>query len=280
MPSEFPTIFFGLASAMTYGIGDFSAGVASRRIPVLMVLLISQFVGLLSMFLLALVFGETGITLNDAFVGAVAGIAGLIGLLGLYRGLAMGQMSIVAPITAVLSTAIPVLFSAVTVALPTFLQITGFALAVFGVYLISRPQEGMARPSTTALGLALIGGTGFGVFYILLSQIEQDVVFLPLVAARLTSVSLMLIFATTQRRFTRVERSILPIVLLAGVMDAGGNALFVLAEQAGRLDIASVLASLYPVMTVILAFLLLKERLSRWQLLGILIVFAALPLIA
>jgi drug/metabolite transporter (DMT)-like permease len=278
-------IVFGLASAIAYGIGDFSAGYASRGSRVLTVLLISQFFGLVGLFLLAMIFGETSLTPHDFAVGAGAGVIGLIGLFGLYRGLAMGQMSIVAPITAVLSTAIPVLFSAVTQSLPSPLQIVGFVLAVLGVYFISRPPADSVKPSLTALVLAVIGGTGFGVFYVLLAQIQEAVVFLPLVAARLTSVTLMIIAVLSQSRFNqqwfvRPVRRVLPIIAIAGVMDAAGNALFVLAEQSGRLDIASVLASLYPVATVVLAFLLLRERLTRWQAFGMLIVFAALPLIA
>jgi drug/metabolite transporter (DMT)-like permease len=277
---DFATIGFGLLSAIAYGIGDFSAGYSSRRTPVLMVLLLSQFVGLILLFALALLFREGGLSTRDLLIGAVAGIVGLIGLLGLYQGLATGQMSIVAPITAVLSTGIPVLYSAVTQCVPETTQIIGFLLALIGVWMLSTVPTASAKPSTRALLLALVGGTGFGVFYILLAQVEGDVVFMPLAAARFASVSLLLLVASAGRRFVRPARNILPIIILAGIMDAGGNALFLLSEQAaGRLDIASVLASLYPVTTVLLALVLLRERLNRFQILGIVLVFAALPLI-
>jgi drug/metabolite transporter (DMT)-like permease len=280
--AEFATIAFGLASAVAYGMGDFSAGYASRRTPVLVVLLISQFIGLISLLILAVLRNESHLTTSDLLYGSISGIAGVIGLFGLYRGLAIGQMSIVAPITALLATGLPVIFSAATQGLPSALQMAGFMLALPGVWFLSRPQETNApqKPSAIALLLAFIGGTGFGVFYILLAQVHKDVVFLPLAAARFTSVSLMLILLFVQRGFQRPTRQMLPIICLAGLMDSAGNALFLLSVQSGRLDIASVLASLYPVTTVLLALLLLKEHLSRWQLLGIVMVLMALPLIA
>lgn len=276
--AEFGSVTFGLASAATWGIGDFSGGLATRRAPVLTVVLLSQLTGLSAILVLALLRAEANPMLSDVAWGAVAGVVGQVGLFALYRAMAIGQMGIAAPITAVLAAGIPALFGALTQGLPDAIHLIGFGVALAGVYLISRPQGADGRPA--GLRLAFVAGLGFAAFLILIAQVHQNAVFWPLAAARLSSISVMLGITLARRRFVRPSREALLPIVVSGVMDVAGNTFYVLAEQAGRLDIAAVLSSLYPASTVLLALIILKERLTRPQLMGVLLALAAIPLIA
>jgi drug/metabolite transporter (DMT)-like permease len=280
MANEFAAVVFGLASAASYGIADFTAGYSSRKTPVLMVVLLSQSVGLLLALALAILYGEQLVGVTDLFWGAAAGLVGMIGVAALYQSMAIGQMSINAPITAVLAAAIPVIVGITTQGLPEWLQVVGFSLALAGIWLISRshgehnPQQ--SSDYSNGITLALVAGTGFGVMFVLFGQFQDNAVFFPLVAARITSIFVMFTFALFSQRLMFPSRGAIPLIVFAGLLDMGGNLFFVFAEQAGRLDIASVLSSLYPVATVILALVLLRERLIRPQRIGIALVFTAI----
>jgi drug/metabolite transporter (DMT)-like permease len=272
------SVAFGLTSAATWGIADFSGGLATRRTPVLTVVLLSQTTGLIVLTLVALASAERAPTVPDILWGAAAGVIGQIGLFALYRAMAIGQMGIAAPLTGVLAASVPVIFGAFAQGLPDVPHLAGFALALGGVWFVSRSHGAAGRPA--GLGLAILAGLGFGSFLILIAQVRDDSVFWPLVAARVASISVMIGIALIRRPFTWPTKKATPLILLAGSMDVGGNAFFVLAEQAGRLDIAGVLSSLYPAMTVLLALFVLRERLARWQSIGVLMVLLAIPLIA
>jgi drug/metabolite transporter (DMT)-like permease len=194
----------------------------------------------------------------------------------------MGQMGIAAPVSAVLTAALPVLFSALTFGLPTLLQLAGFLLALLAIGLISRPEP--ANGPQKGIGLAVLAGCGFGCFFILLSRVSPGHTFWPLAAARLTSLSFMLILMRLIR--LRRQQPILPgrrvalLVVLAGMLDAAGNTFFVLAAHSGRLDVAAILSSFYPAATVLLAAVVLRERVTRIQGVGIRLVLLAVPLIS
>lgn len=273
------TVLWGLGSALTWGIGDFCGGLATRRTSVWTVVLYSQAVGMALLLLLVFAFGETMPRLTDLVWGAVAGLAGIIGLTALYQAMALGQMALVAPLTAVIALSIPVIIGIVTEGWPASLTLIGFVLAGLSVMLISYTPQRRATPSS--LWIALVAGCGFGSFFVLIAQTQDAAVFWPLVAARAASVlALLLLMAFQKRSALPIARQAIPPIILAGVFDAGGNACFVLAEQAGRLDIASTLSSLYPVSTVLLALLLLRERISPVQGIGVLVALVAIPLIA
>jgi drug/metabolite transporter (DMT)-like permease len=272
------TIFWGLGSALTWGIGDFCGGLATRRTSVWSVVLYSQAVGMVLLLVLAFAFGEMLPRASDLFWGAVAGLAGIIGLLALYQAMALGQMALVAPLTAIIALSIPVIIGIVTEGWPAASTLGGFVLAGVSVMLISYAPQRTA--SASGLWIALVAGCGFGGFFVLIAQTQDAAVFWPLVAARAMSVATLSILMVLQRRAALpTSQALLPITL-AGVFDAGGNACFVLAEQAGRLDIASTLSSLYPVSTVVLALILLRERISWVQGAGVALALAAIPLIA
>lgn len=273
----FLTAIFALSAAAAWGAGDFTGGLAARRVGLFPTVLISYTVGLFVLVIMALVRIETLPPLADLLWGALAGLLGLAGLGCLLRGFATGRMGIVAPVSAVLATAIPVIFAALTEGLPRELQLLGFGLALAGIWLISRPEPLGGRPA--GLGMALLAGLGFGAFFIALGQIGQSAVFWPLVAGRLAACGLMGAFALVTRRPVIPPRSPLGLLVLVGVLDVGGNLFFLLATQSGRLDVAAVLGSLYPAVTVSLAWLVAGEHLARLQLIGVTAAILAIVLI-
>jgi drug/metabolite transporter (DMT)-like permease len=187
-------------------------------------------------------------------------------------------MGIAAPVSAVLTASLPVLFSIFTVGLPSLLQVGGFILALLAITLISRPERTKGRPE--GIGLALLAGCGFGCFFILISRVSHSATFWPLAVARFTSVLFLLVMVRLRQQQTLPRSNVIPLILLAGVLDAIGNAFFVLAAHAGRLDVAAVLSSLYPAATVMLAALVLRERVTRIQAIGIVLALLAVPLIS
>jgi drug/metabolite transporter (DMT)-like permease len=262
------TVIFGLASSLCWGSGDFNGGLASRRANASSVVIIGR----------ALVWREPFPSSMAIAWGALAGLAGAAGLISFYTALSIGRMGIVAPISAVLTAAIPVLFSALTEGLPSLVQVGGFVLALLAIWLISRPERAAGRPE--GIGLALIAGCGFGCFFILISRVSATATFWPLAVARLTSVIFLLVVMGFRRQPVLPKMTVVPLILLAGTLDATGNAFFVLAAHVGRLDVAAILASLYPAATVLLAALVLRERMTRIQTFGVLFALVAVPLIS
>src|SRR5437870_598628 len=197
MNRAFATVIFGLAASLCWGSGDFNGGLASRRANASSVVIAAYAVGFLLLAALALVWKEAVPSSLDILWGGLAGVAGAIGLISFYSALSIGRMGIAAPISAVLTAAIPVLFSAFTEGLPSLLQLGGFVLALLAIGLISRPERSKGRPE--GIGLALLAGCGFGCFFILISRASHTAIFWPLAMARFTSVSLLLGIAWIRR---------------------------------------------------------------------------------
>ncbi len=276
---ELAAVTFGLLSALSWGAGDFNGGLATRKTSVVGVVFISHLAGWVLLAGLALVTGEALPPAADMVWGAVAGLVGLIGLVALYRALASGHMGIAAPVSGVLTAALPVMFSIGTRGLPHAAQLVGFGLAFLAIWFVSFTRTG--RHEAGNIGMALLAGCGFGVFFILLDQVQAGAVFWPLVAARTVTTTVMVAVLLLNRRANLLPngRGLLGLVLLSSVLDAAGNVFFLAAAQAGRLDIAAVVSSLYPASTLLLARFFLKETLSRMQLAGVLIALAAIVLI-
>ncbi len=272
-------LFFGLASAASWGAADFGGGLASRLSNATGVVVISQAVGLVLLTGLALLLADPVRSLPDLLWGAVAGLAGGLGLLALYRGLALGHMGVAAPLAAVVSAGLPVVYGAVREGWPGRPQLVGFGLALVAVWLLSR-GPGPVRLRFRELGLPLLAGLGFGLFLILIDGASEQSVLWPLVAARLASLSLLVPIALARRGRALPARRDLPLIVLVGLFDSGGNAFYALATQTGRLDVAATLGSLYPASTVLLARLILQERLTQRQWLGAAVALAAVLLIA
>ncbi len=278
MSPQVLSIVYGLMSAVIWGAGDFSGGMAAKRTNVYMVVIVAQIFGGLGLMMVALVFQEPIPSMNEMLFGGFAGIAGAIGLLALYRGLATGKMGLVAPVAAVVTGIVPIAAAFLLEGLPSQLQLLGFMLALIAVWLMSQTgaQENVRLQD---FAYPVLAGFGFGFFFILIDQVETAVLW-PLVAARGTAVVLLVIFVIVIGQFEWPQLNQLPIIASAGILDTGGNVFFLLAAQVGRLDIAAVLSSLYPASTVFLAWLILKERLLSQQWVGVLLACVAIVLIA
>jgi len=276
--SSFLAGAFALSAAGGWGSGDFIAGLVSRRLGPLQAVFITYSVGLLGYVALALGRFEKLPPTSDLLWASAAGLCGMLGVGCLFRGFAIGRMGIVAPVSAVFATIIPVVFAAITSGLPKELQLAGFGLALVSIWLISRPERlGAARPA--GLAMALLAGLGFGGFFTALDQVRTSAVFWPLAAARLTPCLGMLVFTLLTRRPVIPPPAPLRMLLVAGLLDAAGNVFFLLAIQSGRLDVAAVLGSLYPGVTAILAWLISGERMIRLQVAGVVLAILAIILI-
>ena len=212
----------------------------------------------------------------------LAGVSGAVGIAMLYRGLSTGHAASVAPTAGVISAALPVIYGAVAHGLPGAARLVGFGLALGGIWLVSAGARAAGGPAgrrfPLEFWLACAAGVGFGLFFIFLGLVETNVVFTPLILTR----SLTLLTGLVMMRFYRLPLPPLagnPPALLAGLLDAGGNLLYIIANQYTRLDIAAVLASLYPAATVLLSALVLKEKVSLRQGVGVATCLAAIVLI-
>lgn len=280
MGFELTAVFHGLAAAASWGAGDFSGGVATKRGHVYPVVLLSHIVGISGLLLLIALFGEPMPASRDLFIGALGGISGAIGVLALYTGLARGRMGIVAPLTAVVTAIVPVLFGLFLEGLPQLIQLAGFGVALLAVWLISGDNgDNPAGLRWRDLRLPIVSGLGFGLFFIFIDQVSDNAILWPLVGARTASILMMAALVLANRQQMRPGSGQFGYIILAGVFDVSGNAFFALATSLGRLDVASVLSSLYPVTTVLLARFILDERLSRRQGAGVAAALAAVILI-
>jgi drug/metabolite transporter (DMT)-like permease len=269
---------FALTAATCWGAGDFTSGLATRRSDAFRSVLIAYCVGLGVLVIIALARAEPLPSLAQLGWGALAGLSGMIGLAFLLQGFAAGRMGIVAPVSAVLAAAIPVIFNALTEGLPGRLQLAGFGAALVGIWLLSRPQQLGTRPE--GLGMAVAAGVGFAGFFIFLDQIGGNAIFWPLVAGRVAACAVMAVFALAAHRPLLLRQAPVGLLTLAGILDVAGNLFFLLAIQSGRLDITAVLGSLYPAVTAILARLMIKEHMTRLQGMGVSVAVLAIVLIA
>jgi len=281
MGTELGALFYSLSASLSWGAADFSGGIATKNNNVYSVVIVSQVIGLLLLLALSLLSHETLTSFSTILWGILGGCAGSLGIAALYQGLASGRMSVVAPLAALVSGVLPVFVGMMLEGLPTPLQFIGFAFALVAVWLTSSSHDGMHIQWKDLL-LPVAAGMGFGLFFVAIDQMSSDAIYLPLVVARLASIGLLTFIAVVIRR-KRIQRPTtrqLPVVAAAGILDTAGNMFFAFATVSGRLDIASVLGSLYPAVTVLLAWLILKEAINRQQWIGVLAALLAVILIA
>jgi len=279
LPANLLGIVLALTSAFSWGSGDFAGGYATRRSNQYHVLALSSFSGLLIVIVAAVLWRETFPSVQGILWAMVAGVSGGLGIAALYRGLSVGPAASVAPIAGVVGAALPVVFVGFTEGMPAITKLVGFGLAFAGIWLVSAAasdaKSGATRPGLLLAGLA---GIGFAGFFICLGQVDPGKIFTPVIVSRTMAMLTGLLFIKLNRLpFPALNSN--PAALLAGVLDAIGNLFYILAKQYTRLDIAVVLASLYPAATVFLAGLILKEKVSRRQWLGVLICLVAIGLI-
>jgi drug/metabolite transporter (DMT)-like permease len=271
-------VAFGLLSAVAWGIADFGGGLASRRATLFGVVLVSQAVGLVVALFLAVLRGEPWPGPSDVGWSVLSGIIGSAGVLALYGGLAVGRMGVVAPVAGVLGASIPVLAGILLEGLPPPIVIAGIGLAIVAVVLVSRVR-GHPGSGRSGLELGLAAGLCIGLFNVTISRIDESIVFGPVSIVRIVQIVLVSTVMLVARRPGAVPRRLLPPVAAIGILDMTGNAAFLFAEQTGPLAVASILSSLYPVTTVILAAIVLRERVTRDHAVGIAAAAVAILLI-
>jgi drug/metabolite transporter (DMT)-like permease len=266
-----------IGSAVLYGAADFTGGLTTRRAGTIPVVIVSQASGLILLALILPLLPGSTPTRLDLLWGAMAGLTGGIGVALLYWALSIGVMAVVAPTTAVCAVAIPVVVSVLLGERPVPLAIAGIMLGIVSIVLVSQQQSSTpaageltnSRPRSSGVGIALASGVAIGFFFLSLAQTRPDAGMWPLLVARSTSVLLFGGVAVARRQSIRMPVNAAGLAIICGVVDMLANALYVLAARQGPLSIVVTLSSLYPASTVLLARLVLGERLNFWQISGV-----------
>jgi drug/metabolite transporter (DMT)-like permease len=273
------SVLYGLASALSWGGGDFVGGLASRKIGAYRAVLYAEAIGLLLLFGAAILWSEPMLSWQKILLAGTAGAIGSLGLLILYHAMTMGKMSIAMPVSALLAAVLPVIVGTVIEGLPTPIKFAGFACGLAGIWLVAQDTGEKTQWMRLAdLRLPLFAGLCFGTYFIVMHQASDDALIWPMIASRTGGMLTLLVFVLARRESWRITPSVWPLISLNAVLDVGGNAFYILAGQTGRMDVAAVLGSLYPGATVILAWLVLKEKINTLQKLGILAALVAIVL--
>ena len=268
-----------LGSAVFYGAADFTGGIVTRRTAAIPVVVLSQTSGLVFVALILLLIPSAAPRAADLWWGAAAGLMGGVGVGLLYHALATGTMSVVAPTTAVAAVAIPVVTSIALGERPGGLAVAGILLGIASILLVSRQTATRVEARRSGLGVALISGIAGGLFLLALAQTLKESGLWPLLASRLTSVTLFVAIAAVGRRSLRMPPRLAALAAGGGAIDMLANALYLLAAQIGPLSPVVTLCSLYPASTILLARALLGERLNAWQTAGVVSALIAVALI-
>ena len=271
---------FGLISALTWGAGDFTGGIVSRRAGVYRAAFYGECSGMVFLAIMLAVVREP---LPGGPVWAwcaCAGAIGCVGLLLLFKAMVEGQMSVAAPVSALMAAVLPVIASTLTEGLPGLTKYCGFALALAAIWLISQGEghQKKLHLHLADLRLPLLAGVCFGVYFILMHQGSRSATIWPMIFARVAGAITLFIFAAANHQLKLPDGRVAPLVFLNSAGDIAGNTFYILSGQFGRLDVAAVLGSLYPGTTVLLAGLILHERLNRSQWAGIITALAAIVL--
>lgn len=267
-----------LSATTAWGVSDFIGGFAARKSNAFLLTAITHVTGTTFMVLLAL---QTHAVFPDEHGVRWAAIAGAIGGVALavfYRALSMGNMGLTAPVAAVLGAAIPAIIGIYTEGMPGVIPLTGFILAGLGIWLISRTEGRAGTPQ--GIGGALLAGLGFAGYFLSIHQAGNGNIFWLAGISRGVSFLVNIVIVLVAGQFRPIERNGVALAAVAGVLDSSGTALFIRASQTGRLDATVVISSLYPVLTVLLARIFLKEQFTRWRYVGLVASLLAVPMIA
>ena len=280
MGSEVLALFCGLAAAASFGTSDFCGGFATKRNRVFYVLILSQCVAFAVLAGFALTLKEPIPSWHNLLFGGLAGFFGTVGLVALYIGLARGSMGVVASVSAVVGAVLPIISGIFMEGPPSAAQIVGLLMGLCAIWYLA--GGGAAAPiHIRELGLPILAGIGFGFFFIFIDQVSETSIFWPLAMAKGVAITMILAVVFVRREMAPVQwKPQLLIIIMAGVLEAGGNIFFALASRMGRLDISTTLTSLYPAGTVFLAWMILRERLVPRQWFGVTAALVALILIA
>ncbi|MGA2697070.1 MAG: DMT family transporter [Terriglobales bacterium] len=268
---------FSLGAVLTWGTSDFLGGYGARRVNALLLTTIAHAAGTTFMLLSALGAHAVFPSQHAVIWSCAAGLSGGGALALFYRSLASGNMGLTAPVAAVFSAAIPVAIGVAREGFPGVAPASGFLLAASGIWLVSRTEDGQ-RPK--GIGLALIAGAGFAGYYLCTRQAGAGSALWIATLARASSFTITSIIVLLSRSFKPMDGQGVKIGVLAGCIDVTGSVAYILAAQSGRLDSTVVLSSLYPVVTVLLARVVLHEHFTRWRVVGMAAALLAVPLIA
>ena len=280
--TQFAPAVYSVTAVFLWGAADFAGGYGARRANAFVLTAFSHLCAFVLMFSIAV--GQHGAFPSRTSIvwALIAGASGGFSLAIFYRALASGQMGLTAPIAALVGAAIPTMVDVALEGTPSGWMIGGFVLAIFAIWLITRPEplgkkEASGRPA--GVGMAALAGVGFAGFYLCIHQASGS----PLWIAALSRIgsftaTSVAVFATRAPR--KFDLPLITLGMLAGFLDISASALFIFASQHGRLDEAVVITSLYPAITVLLARVVLKEHFSRWKFIGLLAALAAVPMIA
>jgi drug/metabolite transporter (DMT)-like permease len=272
-----------IGSAVLYGAADFTGGLATRRAGTIPVVVLSQASGLILLALILPLLPPASPSRVDLLWGAAAGLTGGVGVALLYRALAIGTMAVVAPITAVCAVTIPVVISVLLGERPVPLAIVGIGLGIASIVLVSQQRAGEGADSQrhrgSGVGTALASGVAIGFFFLTLAQTRASAGMWPILVSRTVSVTLFGAAAIGGRMSLRMPSRLVLLAIGCGAIDMLANALYLVAAREGPLSTVVTLSSLYPASTVLLARLVLGERLNSWQISGVCCALIAVMLI-
>ena len=272
-------VLLALGASLSWGFADFVGPLKGRTLGALRVLFIAQACGVLAIGLAVAVRGK-GPTDWAVLLAIPAALSGTLGLYAYYRGMAVGAMSVVAPVAGV-SAAVPVTVGLATGDRPSTAQIIGIVLALCGVGLASREhQEGGGRRIAAGFGLALLAAVGFGGYFVPMHAAGHADFWWASLIFRVTSFSMTGIAVAVTRPRLALSRRDVAVVGAVGIGDTLGNVLFAASSSKGLVSVTSVLASLYPLITVVLARAVLSERIDRAQQFGVLATLGGVALIS
>lgn len=277
MNGELAAALLGLFSGGFWGTGDFFGGLASRRISAYSIVFYGQIAGSLALLIVTLLIRDSLPSSGDLLLGCAAGIFYSLGLLLSYSAMSVDKISVVAPVTAVLGAFFPVIVGFTVHGVPEWIQVGGIATAIVAILLIS--HEGCAVVHHASLRLPLLAGLSYGMYLTLIAAAAGTSVFWPILSGRVASIALIGYFGRRCGALPRPTRASFPAIAASGLFDTVGETLFAFSAVFGRLDIATILVSLYPAATVGLAWLVLKERLQHIQWIGVFLAALAVLLI-
>ncbi len=279
-------VAFALSASLAWGISDFLGGIKSRSVALLTVLLVSQSVGVGLMAVIAVLHGHWPPGTTWLIAAVLAAVTGTIGLAALYGGMAVGLITLVAPVAAT-APVLPMVVGLLTGERPRLFQLAGAVLALGGVILLSfRPGAGQIdtrrrRGAGIGVALAVVASVSFGCFYLGLAVASKSDVVWATFIQRAASICLLGVTAFVLRRPPALHAPDLPALASIGILDVGANVLYGAASTIGSLALVPVLASsLYPVEAVVLARLVLRERIAHWQQAGVLVIIAGVALVS
>jgi hypothetical protein len=263
-------IILALMAASVYGVADYCGGRATRSISAMTVTFVGQSAGLIVLLVLVFLSGVPVPPASDFIWGGIAGVAGSTGLLAFYKAMGSGFMTVVAPVSAVTATAVPVVIGLINGERPGVLALCGIPVALVAIALVSDvlgPNHRKAPRSIIVM--AFVAGATFGSLFVILGHTNDAGGLWPVVAMRFTSVPYMAVVMYFMKRKPSEAKANLPIVMASGILDSLANALYLLAVREGLMSIVATINSFYPASTLLLATRLDKERIHRSQAVGL-----------